>query len=608
MSASPPKADIRQWSSNVRYVPEADIERYSITSSARARKFSGIVRSTIENYRHGPTTIPSARYGFTTTLTTSSYRAGLSNAKHPLRCVAARQRSVRGGAVGGGRGAAIGAGVGAATGAAAGASAEPRRYRAYRARAEYGERTCWQIALANGYVGIGDRTTKENKPPWGLFLLCVFPFLRPTACCRALSTKAGPGKPDGGGDDEHHQHDHYCEADIHGEITRWRGEAFLLDAVHTATLATQPLLLQAGYSFRPRTKLRNQTRSSPVPLTRHFCCAGKTNRCHQHENSLSTSSAKNPSGRARRWPPPSANCATRSAIPQMELKTLISPTHIKKEIRNYVREEREGLMQSIQRRAQDNPLQMAAVGAAVAYPVWSLLRAIPTPLLLIGAGLFLTSKRGQQSAKEIKAKVDDVVQQGTEKVSDFAGIVRSDLEDRFAGARYGAEELRDTVTSAASAVADRAQTVFGDAADTAKDAANTAKGAVGSAIGDVAGQVASAAEGVSAAAGEIAESAKDQAAAMGTRSRDALTNFVNDNPLLVAGIGAAVGAFIAASIPSSDAENRLFGAGSEKLKDKAREAAAQGIERLATSQPKRRAPSPPPPPAKASMLPVSSAL
>ena len=246
-----------------------------------------------------------------------------------------------------------------------------------------------------------------------------------------------------------------------------------------------------------------------------------------------------------------------------ELKTLVSPAHIKKEIRNYVREERESLVQSIQRRAQDNPLQMAAVGAAVAYPVWSLLRAIPKPLLLIGAGLFLTSKRGQQSAKDIKAKVDDVVHQGTEKVSNLAGAVRSDLEDRL----DGAEALRDRVTSAAGAVTDKAQSMFRDAAD-------TAKGAVGSA----AGKVATAAEGFSAAAGSTAATAKDQAAAMGAQSRDALTSFVNDNPLLVAGIGAAVGAFIAASIPSSDAENKLFGAGSDKLKDKAREAAAQGIE------------------------------
>src|SRR4029079_5661057 len=184
-----------------------------------------------------------------------------------------------------------------------------------------------------------------------------------------------------------------------------------------------------------------------------------------------------------------------------EIKTLVSPAHIKKEIRNYVREERESLVQTIQRRAQDNPLQMAAVGAAVAYPAWSLLRAIPTPLLLIGAGLFLTSKRGQQTAKEIKAKVDDVVAQGTEQVSDRVAAVRSDLDDRIAPTRHGAEELRDNVTSAAGAVADRAQSVFRDAADSAKGVADAAKGAVGSAFSGATGQVANAAEGISTAAG-----------------------------------------------------------------------------------------------------------
>jgi ElaB/YqjD/DUF883 family membrane-anchored ribosome-binding protein len=250
-----------------------------------------------------------------------------------------------------------------------------------------------------------------------------------------------------------------------------------------------------------------------------------------------------------------------------EFKTLISPAHIKQEIKDYVREEREGLVQSLQRRAKENPLQVAAVGAAVAYPAWSLLRAIPTPLLLIGAGLFLTSQRGQQSAKDIKAKVDDVMQQGTEKVSDLAGAVRSDLEDRIAGARYEVEEMRDTITSAAGAVVGQARTAFQGAADTAKDAVKDASGKTAEAVGS----------GADAAA-DMARVAKDGAAAAATRSRNAVTGFVNDNALLVAGIGAAVGAFIAASIPASDAENRLFGAGSEKLKDKAREAAAQGIE------------------------------
>jgi hypothetical protein len=77
-----------------------------------------------------------------------------------------------------------------------------------------------------------------------------------------------------------------------------------------------------------------------------------------------------------------------------------------------------------------------------------------------------------------------------------------------------------------------------------------------------------------------ASEAKDRADEMARTSRYAVTDFVNDNPLLVAGIGAVVGAVIAASIPPSEPENRLFGAGSEKVKAKAREAAAQGIEKV----------------------------
>ena len=59
-----------------------------------------------------------------------------------------------------------------------------------------------------------------------------------------------------------------------------------------------------------------------------------------------------------------------------ELKTLVSPTHIKQEFRDYVRQEGEGLVQALQRKAKENPLQVAAVGAAVAYPALGLLRAI----------------------------------------------------------------------------------------------------------------------------------------------------------------------------------------------------------------------------------------
>ena len=251
-----------------------------------------------------------------------------------------------------------------------------------------------------------------------------------------------------------------------------------------------------------------------------------------------------------------------------ELKTLVSPAHIKQEFNEYVRERRESLVKTVQRQARENPLQLAAVGAAIAYPASRLLRAIPTPLLLIGAGLFLTSKRGQESTKDLRAKIEDVVQQGTERVTDVTKGVQSELEDRLAGARYRAEELGNTLSATASSVVNKGRAKFHDATDAVRNAA-----------GSVAESAAGAADQAGATASNAAEGVQQRTAAIGPSSRESVVSFVKDNALLVAGIGAAVGALIAASIPASEAESRLFGAGSEKLKNKAREVAAQGIER-----------------------------
>jgi ElaB/YqjD/DUF883 family membrane-anchored ribosome-binding protein len=73
--------------------------------------------------------------------------------------------------------------------------------------------------------------------------------------------------------------------------------------------------------------------------------------------------------------------------------------------------------------------------------------------------------------------------------------------------------------------------------------------------------------------------AKDGVVQAAKKSQSAMMDFVDKNPLLVAGIGAAVGAFIAASLPPSDAENKLFGQRADDLKDKARDVASEGLEK-----------------------------
>jgi ElaB/YqjD/DUF883 family membrane-anchored ribosome-binding protein len=243
-----------------------------------------------------------------------------------------------------------------------------------------------------------------------------------------------------------------------------------------------------------------------------------------------------------------------------EIKSRLSPGYIKQEIKDYVREERVSLTQTLQQKAKENPLQAVAVGAAVAYPALGLLRAIPLPLMLIGAGLFFTSQRGRQTASDAKVKLDDVVQQGSEKISDLATAAKSNLDARTAGLRSDIGDARDVASSTADRVVDKARTAMHDVRDAVKDAAANLTGT---------------AEGGVAQASALKDSAVQSVAA----TQNATANFLKDNALLVAGVGAALGAFIAASLPSSEAEDKLFGAGSDRLKAKARQAAAQGMDK-----------------------------
>ena len=62
----------------------------------------------------------------------------------------------------------------------------------------------------------------------------------------------------------------------------------------------------------------------------------------------------------------------------------------------------------------------------------------------------------------------------------------------------------------------------------------------------------------------------------GTRN---LTKFMQEEPLVVAGLGIALGALVGALLPSTEVENRAMGEASDKLKRDAREAAREQWER-----------------------------
>jgi ElaB/YqjD/DUF883 family membrane-anchored ribosome-binding protein len=221
-----------------------------------------------------------------------------------------------------------------------------------------------------------------------------------------------------------------------------------------------------------------------------------------------------------------------------DLKDRLSPSHIKDEFKGFVREESSQIISSLQRKAHDNPLQAVAIGAAVAYPFWGVLKSIPVPLLLIGGGVWLSRQNNEKLARSVNDRAGDL-----------------------------AQSVKDTESSIAAnvnAVSEKARDILDSATNTANEAVRTVKETSADAF-----------EKVSASVSDFGEAGAEVV----SRSKTAIEDLIDKNPLVVGGLALALGAFIAASIPISETENRLFGERSDDVKDSARGAVAQGVER-----------------------------
>ena len=143
-----------------------------------------------------------------------------------------------------------------------------------------------------------------------------------------------------------------------------------------------------------------------------------------------------------------------------DLRRRISPEAIKAEISGYVRSRGERLMEDITSAARRNPMQAVAVGASVAYPLLRLVRAIPLPVLMVGAGLFFAgSKTGQsvtQKASDLASDLSDEVRRRSHDLSDQVGASITAAKDIAVGAvgqaneaiAAGADQLRQSTASA----------------------------------------------------------------------------------------------------------------------------------------------------------------
>jgi hypothetical protein len=210
--------------------------------------------------------------------------------------------------------------------------------------------------------------------------------------------------------------------------------------------------------------------------------------------------------------------------------------------------------------------------------------ANPLPVFLIGAGmawLMLASGRGARSAALGEAKIKQWGRDAREGVGRTAQSVGDTVSDATQQAREWASDTQDRLqqmqdaTDAASGrfkeQAGRAASSLADTASSAyaatRDKAAAASGTIGEAVSTGYDRMA---ENAGRAGSQVMESTSSFARQTANASRNML-QFCTSQPLVLAGLGFAIGAAVGASLPETEAEDRLMGESRDRLKDRAQE-------------------------------------
>jgi hypothetical protein len=291
-----------------------------------------------------------------------------------------------------------------------------------------------------------------------------------------------------------------------------------------------------------------------------------------------------------------------------DIRERISPAAIKAEVSQYFRSRGEQLLDDVTTAARKNPMQAVAVGASVAYPLLRIARAIPLPLLMLGAGVFLAgSKTGKAYTQKASDVAADLADQATRRAHDLGDQIgesvsavksySSEKLDRLGRAvSGGTEQVSRAAGAAGSTLASESQQLQGSAASMAATMADRAAGMkdqgmrmAGSAADTVADTVKGLATNAASAGRQFADTTReagmdaaravrDTASDLSDRAGKTIFQTIEQNPLLVAGVGLVVGGLIASALPRSDLEDEVVGGTSNAVKRYANTAASQGLD------------------------------
>lgn len=266
-----------------------------------------------------------------------------------------------------------------------------------------------------------------------------------------------------------------------------------------------------------------------------------------------------------------------------ELRERITPGQLVDQAVDYAKDSGGGMfVRNLGNQMTSNPLPVALIGAGVA---WLMLSNGGRPALSSRAKEGAID-RARRTAIDTAARMADAGQAAGARMSEWTSEAAGGLTETGRQAGERARAMADTAQGAASESAQsrsaQAREIAGSAAQRASSAYESAKSGASDAYGQFSDTASEAYDRLSDTASRATSAMGQTASSFGQRtavaSRDML-QFCKTQPLVLAGIGMALGAILGALIPPTETEDRLMGESSDQLKDQARDVAEDRIER-----------------------------
>lgn len=226
-----------------------------------------------------------------------------------------------------------------------------------------------------------------------------------------------------------------------------------------------------------------------------------------------------------------------------ELRARLTPGQIVDEILSYARDGGRQFASNLGRQITNNPLPVVLMGAGMA---WFLF------------GRDAHASRGYESYRP--AGYNGEGRRTGERLGEMASEAGDTMHHAMGSARHAAEDALHGVRHAAESAGE----AMSDTAHRLKDTASSAYYSASSKVSDIATKVGDRASAVEqktlAAAQDLIEQVKAQ-------------------PLMLVGLGLALGAAIGAAFPATQLENRVMGDTADELKREAKQVASEEIEK-----------------------------